>query len=146
MSKTLKFWTECEYDRRTDERDDCIKSQLLSEILRQFEEAGYAMRYLNSKGQVAWKAKPRMLTRLADAEQEARDDAEHHMFGCLGRLGSKSLLKLLFSGSTPMPSPLLPASLSKSAQNDAIPYSWEALQQIFLAFVSLGKTPQASDA
>jgi hypothetical protein len=32
------------------------------------------MRYLNSKGQIAWKATPRMLARLADAEQEARDD------------------------------------------------------------------------
>ena len=56
------------------------KSQLLSEILHEFEEAGDAMRYLNSKGQIAWKATPRLLTRLADAEQEARDDAEHDMF------------------------------------------------------------------
>jgi hypothetical protein len=81
MSKILKFWVDCECDRRTDERDDRAKSQLLAEILRGFEEAGYAMRYLNSKGQIAWKATPRLLTRLADAEQEARDDAEHHMAG-----------------------------------------------------------------
>ena len=78
MSKTLRFWVECEYDRRQDGREDCTKSQ--SEILHEFEEAGDAMRYLNSKSQIAWKATPRMLTRLADAEQEARDDAEHHMF------------------------------------------------------------------
>ncbi len=32
------------------------------------------MRYLNADGRVAWKATPRMLTRLADAEREARDD------------------------------------------------------------------------
>jgi hypothetical protein len=80
ISTTLRFWVHCEYDRRTEERDDCTESQQLAEILCQFEEAGYAMRYLNSKGQVAWKATPRLLTRLADAEQEARDDAEHHMF------------------------------------------------------------------
>jgi hypothetical protein len=78
--KKLKFWIECEYELRQDEHTDRTKSQLLGEILRQFEEAGYAMRYLNSKGQVAWKATPRLLTRLADAEQEARDDAEHDMF------------------------------------------------------------------
>jgi hypothetical protein len=38
------------------------------------EEAGDAMRSLDRKGRVAWKATPRMLTKLADAEQEARDD------------------------------------------------------------------------
>jgi hypothetical protein len=80
MSKTLQFWVECEYDRKQDERDNWTKSQLLSEILREFEEAGDAMRYLNSNSQIAWKATPRMLTRLADAEQEARDDAEHDLF------------------------------------------------------------------
>ena len=80
MSKTLRFWVECEYDRRQGERDDCTKSQLLAEILLEFEEAGYAMRYLNSNAQIAWKATPRMMTRLADAEQEVRDDAEHDMF------------------------------------------------------------------
>jgi hypothetical protein len=89
VSKTLRFWIERECDYRQDERDDCTKSQLLSEILHEFEEAGDAMRYLNSKGQIAWKATPRMLTRLADAEQEARDDAEHDMFRCLGRLAAK---------------------------------------------------------
>jgi hypothetical protein len=43
-------------------------------LLREFEEAGDAMRYLNTNGEIAWKATPGMLTRLADAEQEARDD------------------------------------------------------------------------
>jgi hypothetical protein len=32
------------------------------------------MRYVNVDGRVAWKATSRMLTRLADAEQEAKDD------------------------------------------------------------------------
>ena len=71
MSKMLRFWVECEYDRRRDGRDDCAKSQLLCEILHEFEKVGDAMRYLNSKGRVAWKPTPRMLARLADAEQEA---------------------------------------------------------------------------
>jgi hypothetical protein len=46
----------------------------LLRILRKFEEAGEAMRYLNSKGEIGLKAKPGMLARLGDAEQEARDD------------------------------------------------------------------------
>jgi hypothetical protein len=32
------------------------------------------MRFLNGYGQVAWKATPRMLARLADAEREAKND------------------------------------------------------------------------
>jgi len=79
MSKMLRFWDECEYDRRRDGRDDCAKSQLLCEILHEFEKVGDAMRYLNSKGRVAWKPTPRMLARLADAEQEARDDADQEL-------------------------------------------------------------------
>ena len=55
---------------------DCRKSTLISSILRAYEEAGDAMRFLNADGKTAWKATPRMLTSLADAEQEARDDWE----------------------------------------------------------------------
>ena len=80
MSKTLRFWVECEYDRKQDEHADRTESQLLSQILHEFEETGDAMRYLNSSAQIAWKATPRMLTRLADAEQEARDVAERDLF------------------------------------------------------------------
>jgi hypothetical protein len=66
--------------RSMERHADRTKLQLLTEILLEFEEAGYAMRYLNSKGQIAWKATPRMLAGLANAEQEARDDAEHDLF------------------------------------------------------------------
>jgi hypothetical protein len=34
------------------------------------------MRYLDTKGEIAWKASPGMLSRLADAEQEAIDEME----------------------------------------------------------------------
>jgi hypothetical protein len=33
-----------------------------------------AMRYLNEQGKIGWKASPRFLTMLADAERDARDD------------------------------------------------------------------------
>jgi len=41
----------------------------------------------------------------------------------------KSSIEIRFSGSTPLPSLLSPASLSQCAQKDAIPYSQEALRQ-----------------
>jgi hypothetical protein len=74
MTKVLRFWVDVEYERIRNHASGRPKTELLGKILRKFEEAGEAMRYLNTKGQVAWKATPGMLSRLADAEQEARDD------------------------------------------------------------------------
>jgi hypothetical protein len=38
-------------------------------ILREFERCGEAMRSLNGRGQVIWKASPQMLERLASLEK-----------------------------------------------------------------------------
>jgi hypothetical protein len=65
-----------DYERIKNHRPDLPRTELLAQILRKFEEAGDAMRFLNSDGKIAWKGTPRMLTRLADAEQEAIDDME----------------------------------------------------------------------
>jgi hypothetical protein len=74
MSRILRFWVEVECDqqdlRRASDRD-------IAGILREFEQSGDAMRSLNRRGQVVWKATPQMLDRLADAEKEA--DSEDRM-------------------------------------------------------------------
>jgi hypothetical protein len=80
MTKVLRFWVDVEYGRNKNRTSAHTRTELLTQILRRFEEVGDAMRYLNTTGKIAWKATPAMLTRLADAEQEARDDAEHEMF------------------------------------------------------------------
>ena len=59
----------CENANRT-------RAELIAEILREYERSGDAMRYLNVKGQIAWKASPWMLSRLADAERDVEDDME----------------------------------------------------------------------
>jgi hypothetical protein len=74
MTRTLKFWVKTEYKCLREKKPDHHEAQLLSEILRRYEEAGDATRYLNARGEVAWKASPRMLARLADAEREVEDD------------------------------------------------------------------------
>ncbi len=74
MTKVLRFWVDVEYDDIKNQDPGRTRIELIAQILREFEEAGDAMRYLNADGRVAWKATPRMLTRLADAEREARDD------------------------------------------------------------------------
>jgi hypothetical protein len=76
MSKVLWFWVDVEFERIKNQDFSSTRAQLISRILRDFEEAGDAMRYLNKKGEIAWKATPGMLSRLADAEQEAMDDME----------------------------------------------------------------------
>jgi hypothetical protein len=74
MTQTLRLWIEVDYECLREEKPSRPKAQLLSEILRRYETAGDAMRYLDAHGEIAWKASPRMLARLADAEQEAIDD------------------------------------------------------------------------
>jgi hypothetical protein len=74
MTKVLRFWVDVEYERIRNHASKGTRTELIPQILREFEEAGDAMRYLNTKGEIAWRATPGMLTRLADAEQEARDD------------------------------------------------------------------------
>jgi hypothetical protein len=74
MTKVLRFWVDVEYERTKNRRSGRPRTELTARILRKFEEAGEAMRYLTKTGEIAWKATPGMLMRLADAEQEARDD------------------------------------------------------------------------
>ena len=74
MTKVLRFWVDVEYDRIKNNHSGRPRTELIAQILRRFEEVGEAMGYLNTKGEIAWKATPGMLSRLADAEQEARDD------------------------------------------------------------------------
>ena len=78
MSKTLRFWLECECRGRREASPDKSGSEIISEILREYEVSGDAMRYLNANGQLAWKATPSMLQRLADAEREVEADMEDH--------------------------------------------------------------------
>ena len=76
MSKTLWFWVDCEYADRVEETPGQSGRQVIAEILREYENAGEAMRYLNREGKIAWKATPKMLRRLADAEREVEADMD----------------------------------------------------------------------
>ena len=76
MDKTLRFWVGVAYDEIKLDHIDLTKRQLVAQILRQYQERGDAMRYLDANGKIAWKASPRFLTMLADAERDAQDDFE----------------------------------------------------------------------
>jgi hypothetical protein len=76
ISKALQFWVDVQYQRIKNHDPVRPRTELIAQILGKFEEAGDAMRYVNKKGEIAWKATPGMLSRLADAEQEAIDDMD----------------------------------------------------------------------
>ena len=61
MDTTLRFWVDCSYEDRKYENANRTRAELIAEILREYERSGDAMRYLNSNGQIAWKASPWML-------------------------------------------------------------------------------------
>jgi hypothetical protein len=76
MDKTLRFWADVAYEHIKSDHIELTKSQLVAQILRQYERRGDAMRYLDNRGKIVWKASPRFLTTLADAEREAQDDLQ----------------------------------------------------------------------
>jgi hypothetical protein len=74
MDKILQFWAEVACENIRSSSVNLTKRQLLAQILQQYEQRGDAMRYLNANGKIVWKASPRFLTMLADAERDARND------------------------------------------------------------------------
>ena len=58
MDKTLRFWVDCSYEDKKYEKANRTRAELTAEILREYERHGDAMRYLNAKGNIAWKASP----------------------------------------------------------------------------------------
>jgi hypothetical protein len=78
MTKELKFWVEvaCEQKKWA---AGATGPALVAEVLSEFERAGDAARYVRADGKIGWKPTQRMLDRVADAEREALEDAEHDL-------------------------------------------------------------------
>jgi hypothetical protein len=76
IDKPLRFWIDVAYQAIRWDHLNLTKHQLVAHVLREYARRGDAMRYLNSKGKVAWKASPRFLSSLADAERDAQDELE----------------------------------------------------------------------
>jgi hypothetical protein len=74
MDKTLRFWVDVAYEHIKSDNTDLPRRQLVAQILREYERRGDAMRCLDKQGKIGWKASPRFLSMLSDAERDARDD------------------------------------------------------------------------
>ena len=76
MDETLRFSVDVAYENIKSDHLKLTKRRLIAQILHQYQERGDAMRCLDNQGKITWKASPRFLTMLADAEREAQDDFE----------------------------------------------------------------------
>jgi hypothetical protein len=78
ISKTLKDYIDETYShvRLRRNGDNLGRHSVLAEILADLEANGDAMRYLDAKGRIAWKATPRLQSILADLQADAVADAE----------------------------------------------------------------------
>jgi hypothetical protein len=74
MDKSLRFWVDVAYQDLKDDHASFSKHQLIAHILREYERRGDAMRCLNLKGKIAWKATPSFLNAERDAQDELDDD------------------------------------------------------------------------
>jgi hypothetical protein len=74
MDEPLRFWVDVAAEHIKWNHANLTKRQLVAQILREYERRGDALRCLNKHGRIGWKASPRFLTMLADAERDARDD------------------------------------------------------------------------
>jgi hypothetical protein len=74
MDKILRFWAGVAYEHIKSDHPNLTKRQLLTHVLQEYERRGDAMRCLNRHGRIVWKASPRFLSMLSDAECDARDD------------------------------------------------------------------------
>jgi hypothetical protein len=74
MKMRIAKWVDVACEQRKAQTPAKSRQALIAEMLHEWEEAGEAMRYLARDGGIAWKATPKMLNRLADAERDAKDE------------------------------------------------------------------------
>jgi poly(A) polymerase Pap1 len=66
-----------EWARLGRDRDFVNRDRVFSDILADLESDGDAMRYVDSKGRIAWKATPDLRDYLNDLKLDAEADLEH---------------------------------------------------------------------
>ena len=76
ISKTLNFWVDVTCEERKRGAPRINERALIAKVLREFEEIGNAVRYMRADGKIGWKATPRMLQRLTNAERDAKDELD----------------------------------------------------------------------
>ena len=79
MDKFLREYADQAFEKAARLRRNGVRSdhdRFLAEMLAELEAMGDAMRYLNSDGQIAWKATPQLRDYLMDLRRDAEGDLE----------------------------------------------------------------------
>lgn len=75
IQKALKFWVIAEMDSvRLSPNCTASRRKLMRAILHEYETLGLAMRRLDSKGRVQWKATRKMRSQLREQKLEAAEE------------------------------------------------------------------------
>jgi len=78
MDKIVRELVEEAWDfaRLGRDRDFMDRNEVFAETLAELESEGDAMRYLDGKGRIAWKATPELKDYLLDLQRDAEADLE----------------------------------------------------------------------
>ena len=78
MDKILRQYADQAYETARLGRNDLHRphEQVSAEVLAELEATGDAMRYVNPRGQIAWKATPNLRQYLKDLQLDAEADLE----------------------------------------------------------------------
>ena len=78
MDRILSDYADQAYETASLRRNGVhtTRDRVFAEVLAELEAAGDAMRYVNSHGQIAWKATPSLCQYLTDLQVDAADDLE----------------------------------------------------------------------
>ena len=79
MDKIIRECVEQAYEevRLGRGRDIAARDRVFAEVLSELEIAGDAMRYVNSKGQIAWRATEKLRDYIEDLRLDAEAEFEH---------------------------------------------------------------------
>ena len=127
VSKTLKFWVDVACEQRRARTPLKSKQSLIAEVLREWEEAGEAMRYLRTDGKIAWKATSENAAKGWPMPSVTRKTSLTNGRDASGDFGQDCLQTAFFYKGICMQT-LLPAD-NQRPKPEPIPYSTAALRQ-----------------
>ncbi len=130
MDKTLRFWIDVAYNDIKLDHINLTKRQLVAQILHQYQERGDAMRHLDNRGKITWKASPRFLTMPPNAKLRMTWKTFRSGSGDRLEIPSNSLNRTM-TDLAGMPSYFwLTSSLLRKPLQDGVPYTTQALSKI----------------
>ena len=78
LDRTLSLWIDVEMQIAKLHSPRTSQTTLFRSVLLEFEERGLASRHLRSNGKIGWRATPKLLSHLREAELDVTDDLDRN--------------------------------------------------------------------